>query len=314
MSWEPQGTFDLVQTLGILARGRLDPVIRFDDTGSVWLAFSTAAGPATLRIHRRAHGGVRAAAPGEGTVVAQAWGEGAGAALASVPALIGLTDDWSGFDAQPFHSALPALVRKGRHLNPGVRLPATGRMLDAVVVAILEQKVTGIEAKRAWRQLVTTYGSRAPGPAPAGLRIPPTADQWRRVPSWDWHRAGVGPQRSAVVLRAVQRAAGLERLAALPAAEAGVKLQSLSGIGPWTAAEVTQRTHGDPDSVSVGDYHLAAYVGWALRGKPVDDEVMLELLEPWHGNRQRVVRMLYASGFRKPMFGPRLAPADHRFR
>ena len=39
---------------------------------------------------------------------------------------------------------------------------------------------------------------------------------------------------------------------------------------------------------------------------------MLELLEPWRGHRQRVVRMLQLSGFRKPSFGPRMTIQDHR--
>jgi 3-methyladenine DNA glycosylase/8-oxoguanine DNA glycosylase len=90
------------------------------------------------------------------------------------------------------------------------------------------------------------------------------------------------------------------------------KLRSIPGIGVWTAAETTQRAHGDPDSPSVGDYHLPAVVGWALIGKPVDDDGMLELLEPYAGHRQRVMRLIEASGFRKPTFGPRMTIQDHR--
>ena len=68
-----------------------------------------------------------------------------------------------------------------------------------------------------------------------------------------------------------------ERLAALPAAEAAGKMQTIAGIGVWTAAEVVQRTHGCPDSIAVGDYHLAAYVGAALTGRRTDDAGMLAL-------------------------------------
>jgi hypothetical protein len=35
--------------------------------------------------------------------------------------------------------------------------------------------------------------------------------------------------------------------------------------------------------VSVGDYHLAHQVGYALTGRRVDDDGMVELLEPWRG-------------------------------
>jgi 3-methyladenine DNA glycosylase/8-oxoguanine DNA glycosylase len=113
-------------------------------------------------------------------------------------------------------------------------------------------------------------------------------------------------------MRALRSAVALERLAAMPAMDAAAKMQTIPGIGVWTAAEVVQRTHGCPDSIAVGDYHLAAYVGAALTGRRTDDAGMLALLEPWKGHRQRVVRMLGLSGFRKPTFGPRMTIQDHR--
>ena len=90
------------------------------------------------------------------------------------------------------------------------------------------------------------------------------------------------------------------------------RLESLPGIGPWTTAEALQRSHGAADLVSVGDYHLAQYVGQVLTGRRTDDAGMLRLLAPWAGHRQRVVRMIGLSGERKQAFGPKLAPADHR--
>jgi len=76
---------------------------------------------------------------------------------------------------------------------------------------------------------------------------------------------------------------------------------------------VVQRTLGCPDTVSVGDYHLKNIVGWSLAGRRnTDDAGMLELLEPWRGHRQRVVRLLLAGGPRRPRRGPRFAPTDYR--
>ena len=188
-------------------------------------------------------------------------------------------------------------------------------MIDSLVPTILEQKVTVIEARRGYRYLMYRFGTAAPSAgvaAPENLMLQPTPEQWLRIPSWEWHKAGVGPQRSATVMRALRSAVALERLAALPSAEASTKLQTIPGIGAWTAAEVVQRTHGCPDSIAVGDYHLAAYVGAALTGRRTDDAGMLRLLAPWAGHRQRVVRMLGLSGFRKPAFGPRMTIQDHR--
>ncbi|MCB5281283.1 MULTISPECIES: 3-methyladenine DNA glycosylase [unclassified Arthrobacter] len=307
LRWHPGGPFDLSQTLGPLLRGQGDPSIRTAADG-LWLGFTTASGPASLRL--------TAAGPSsEPAVNVQAWGPGAAAAVDSVPRLLGRDDDWSGFDEAGFHATLPRMVVEARRRNQAVRLPATGRMIDSLVPTVLEQKVTVIEARRGYRYLMYRFGTPAPGAgtvAPANLMVQPTAEQWLRIPSWEWHQAGVGPQRSATVMRALRSAVALERLAALPASEASAKLQTLPGIGAWTAAEVVQRTHGCPDSIAVGDYHLAAYVGAALTGRRTDDAGMLRLLAPWAGQRQRVVRMIGFSGFRKPTFGPRMTIQDHR--
>ncbi|MFJ6078978.1 DNA-3-methyladenine glycosylase family protein [Pseudarthrobacter sp. NPDC092419] len=303
LRWHSGSGLDLLRTLGPLLRGASDPSFSVQG-GVVWNAFTTPDGPVTLRL----------APAGGGAVDARAWGPGAAAAVAAVPRLLGSGDDWSGFDEPAFHATLPRMVREARRQSRAVRLPASGRMVDQLVPIILEQKVTVIEARRAYRYLVHKFGSPPPAAplAPAGLRLAPTPAQWLQVPSWEWHQAGVGPQRSATVMRALRSAVALERLAALPAAEAAAKLQTIPGIGIWTAAEVVQRTHGCPDSISVGDYHLAAYVGAALTGHRTDDAGMLRLLEPWTGHRQRVVRMIQASGFRKPTFGPRMTIQDHR--
>ncbi|MDP9997887.1 DNA-3-methyladenine glycosylase family protein [Pseudarthrobacter sulfonivorans] len=312
LRWHPDGPYSLQQTLGTLLRGTGDPSFSFRPDG-LWMAFTTPDGPVTLRLTAAA--GPGAAGVFDGAVDAQAWGPGSAAGLAGVPRLLGAGDDWAAFDEPAFHASLPRMVREARRRNLAVRLPSTGRMVDCLVPTILEQKVTVIEARRGYRYLMYRFGSPAPAAgtaAPEGLRVQPTPEQWLRIPSWDWHQAGVGPQRSATVMRALRSAVALERLSALPALEAAAKLQVIPGIGIWTAAEVVQRTHGCPDSIAVGDYHLAAYVGAALTGRRTDDAGMLALLEPWRGHRQRVVRMIGLSGFRKPTFGPRMTIQDHR--
>src|SRR5690606_3954545 len=111
---------------------------------------------------------------------------------------------------------------------------------------------------------------------------PPTVAGWHSIPSWDWHRAGVEPPQSRALVRAAERG---QRIAdAVLAAPTGTDrdrvLTSLPGVGPWTASETRVRALGDPDAVSVGDYHLAHEVGFALTGARVDDDGMLALLEP----------------------------------
>ena len=220
--------------------------------------------------------------------------------------MLGADDDRAGF--QPAHPVLAELDRRYRHL----RIGRSGRVLEALVPAVLEQKVVGAEAWRAWRALMLRFGEPAPGPAPEGMRVFPPARIWARIPSWEWHRAGVEGVRARTVVGAARVAGRLEEIAAMSSAEADLRLRSLPGIGPWTSAEIRQRACGDPDAVSVGDYHLPAMVGWALAGRKVDDAGMLELLAPYAGHRYRAARLVELSGIRPPRRGPRMAPRDYR--
>lgn len=294
--WRPRLPLDVGRTLEPLRRGGGDPTHRREPDGTIWRTRRSDAGPATYRLTQRS--------PHE--VHCTAWGEGAEQAIAGMSDLLGGRDDPAGFE--PTHP----LLRDTLLRNPGIRIPRSGRVLEALVPAVLEQKVTGHEARSSWRWLLRKYGEAAPGPAPQGMRVPPSADVWRRVPSWDWHRAGVDPQRSRTVVTAARVAARLEEAVGMSPADAMRRLRAVPGIGAWTAAEIAQRALGDADAVSVGDYHLPSFVGWALVGRPLEDDGMLELLEPWRPHRYRVIRLLECSGFARPRFGPRMTIQDHR--
>jgi 3-methyladenine DNA glycosylase/8-oxoguanine DNA glycosylase len=285
---------DLPRTLAPLRRGTHDPAYRVQD-GAHWLALRTPLGAASLCL--RSAGSA---------VLSAAWGPGAEWATGSIPGLLGADDDDRGFEADR-HPVIAAAHRRTR----GLRLTRTGLVFDMLLPAILEQKITGLEAHRSWRWLLARHGQPAPGPAPEGMRVTPGPETVRRVPSWEWHRAGVGPERSAAIARAATLAASLERATAAGGDAAERALRSIPGIGVWTAAETLQRSHGDPDRVSVGDYHVPSLVGRALTGRAVGDDGMLELLQPWAGHRQRVVRLIEALG-RGPRFGPRITLQDHR--
>ena len=292
----PRLPVDVRRTLSPLRRGGGDPGHRPDETGALWRTTRTAGGGATYRLTQQ----------GPHEVHCTAWGDGAEQVVAGVADLLGGRDDPAGFE--PDHP----LLREAHARNPGLRIARTGRVMEALVPAVLEQKVTGKQARDSWRWLLHHHGEPAPGPAPTGMRVPPSADVWRRIPSWDWPRAGVDPKRARTVLAAAQVAPRLEETVGLAPAAAEQRLRAVPGIGVWTAAEVAQRALGDADAVSVGDYHLSQFVGWALIGRPVDDDGMVALLERWRPHRYRVIRLLECSGASKPRFGPRLTVQDHR--
>ena len=280
-------------------RGGGDPAYRADAAGAVWRTSLTPDGPGTLRV--------TSCPEGPGTLVAgQAWGPGAAWLLDTLPVQLGAHDDLSGFAAR--HPVVGELALRYQ----GLRIGRTSRVFEALVPAVLEQKVVGREAHRAWRFLLGRYGSAAPGPAPAGMRVFPPPSAWAHIPSWDWHRAGVEGVRARTIITAAELAGRLEQASELDAAEADRRLRSLPGIGPWTSAEIRQRAAGDPDAVSVGDYHLPRAVGWTLAGRITDDAGMLELLAPYAGHRHRVARLIELGGRLPPRRGPRMPVRDYR--
>ncbi|WP_454042621.1 DNA-3-methyladenine glycosylase family protein [Cellulosimicrobium sp. Marseille-Q8652] len=292
---------DLRLTLARLVRGPYDPTFRVSASGEVWRTSRLASGPVTCRL----------AQAGPTAVACHAWGPGAEEALDGLPHLLGEHDDATGFVPPP---SLGDVHRRAA----GLRVPRTGRVLEALVPAILEQRVQTVAAWRSWISLVRRYGEPAPGPAGGvGMLVVPDAATWAGIPSWDWHLAGVDPGRARTVRAAARLARRLEECAdvldAQGAPAAHARLRLVPGVGVWTAAEVAQRALGDADAVSVGDYHLSKAVGWALVGERVDDERMLELLAPYAPHRYRVVRLLEISGrARPPRRGPKLSIQDHR--
>lgn len=257
--------------------------------GGFWLAARTPDGPAALHLARVA-----------GELVATGYGPGASWMVDRADAIAGLRDDVTGF---PELAARNPLIKRLASTFAGVRLPATGQIFPRLLRAVLEQKVTGKEAHRSYRAICRHFGEPAPGPV--ALVLPPDPATIAATPYWTFHPFGVEQRRTQALLRAALAAARLDEC--VDAAEATVRMTALPGIGPWTAAEVVRYAYGDPDAVSVGDFHIPNTVAWALAGEARGtDERMLELLEPFRGHRGRVCGLLALGGIGAPKFGPRM--------
>ncbi|MEU4214937.1 DNA-3-methyladenine glycosylase 2 family protein [Actinoplanes sp. NPDC026623] len=269
-------------------------VVRHDPCGTLAgdecrLAARTPEGPGSLHLARV---GAELTATGHGP--------GAAWLIDRADAIAGLRDDLTGF---PTLAASHPLVARLARTFSGMRFLATGRVFQRLMRAILEQKVTGIEAHRAYRAIVRHFGEPAPGPA--GLLLPPEPEAIAATPYWSFHPFGVEQRRTQALQRAALVAARLERCA--DSAEATRRLTAIPGIGVWTAAEVVRTAYGDADAVSVGDFHIPNTVAWGLAGEARGtDERMLELLEPFRGHRGRVCELLAAGGIGAPKFGPRM--------
>lgn len=284
--------------LARLRRGAGDPTHRRLAAGQWLRATRLTSGTALLRISADRTG-----------VHARAWGFGAVEALERLPRLLGLHDTTEGF--LPYH---PILIN-ALHQSPWLTVGASDAVVEAMAPACLEQVVTGKEAFLAFRQLVGQFGEPAPGPvtepgSPAyGMRVQPTAAAWSKIPSWTFLAAGVEQRRSRTLVTMAQRGTALERT--LASADADVALRSLPGVGAWTSAEVRQRAHGDADAWSIGDYHVAHHITFALVGEQLDDDACEEILEPYRGHRYRVQQLVGRTGLRRERRGPKMQLPTH---
>ena len=232
---------------------------------------------------------------------------------------LGLHDPAEQFNALSSFESLPPRVQQAWRQNPGLRLSASGQLDRQMLNAIVEQRITQTEAFRTLDWVLRKYGSPAPstglGHQPEGMRVYPSARTLATIPTWDWHRAGVDKSRYDAVYAYARSAESLKNIAA----EGDIvllarSLHTVRGVGPWSISEALQRVCGHPDAISVGDYHLAHAVGELFTGQRTDDAGMLALLAPYSPHRQRLVRLMHASGFSKQRYGARMSIEDHRDR
>ena len=220
-------------------------------------------------------------------------------------------------DPTEFH----AMVREHPVLGPlcreiDVRISVAPTVFECLAIAIIEQLVTGEEARASVRRLWQIAGEPVPT---TKLRAAPTAAAVRRVPMWKLHAIGVGSRRAATLREGAGRGPALERLRDHPPEVALEKLQSLPGVGPWTANHVARSGFGWSDAVPVGDFHAPFTMTLALTGLELDradpraaDQAFLAALEPFRPHRARVAILL--ERFRPPGSPPwRLPRVDpHR--
>ncbi|TPW10025.1 MAG: hypothetical protein FD127_3939 [Acidimicrobiaceae bacterium] len=275
------------ETLAPLRYGSNDPTTKLSP-GELWRATLTPLGPATVHLDWR-----------DGSLREQVWGPGADWLHATVAHLIGDRD-------QPFvfTNAHPTIMRAQRN-RPQLRLGASLDLYHELLPIVLAQRITAGEACSQWRRLCLDLGETAPGPH-QGLRLPPHPERLGSTPSWWFHPRGIERKRAECLVTVARHADRLWHWGAAGSIEAARRLVLLRGVGEWTIGAVLTAALGEPDAVAVGDFHLKNTVAWALAGEPrATDERMLELLDPYRGQRARVVRLLQLEVGGAPKFGPR---------
>jgi 3-methyladenine DNA glycosylase/8-oxoguanine DNA glycosylase len=273
------GPLDLRRSLLLHCCGAGDPTARLED-----LCFEKTylgrAGVVRLRLARTAEG-----------LAIEAHGPGAVEAVAFWTARLPPRDGQEGFaPADP-------LLRRLHRAHPGLRLVAVPWLWDIAASIVLQQRVAFVDAARSWRRIVEA--SRAPGEAASTF---PSPARIARVPLWQLRELGVDEQRGRALV-ALAREEVFHPFLAADGELAALRrrLGAIPGIGPWTIEMILGHGAGDPDAVPVGDLHLPHLVCWALAGEPRgSDARMLELLEPYRGQRFRAVRLIYCARLSPP--------------
>ncbi|MBX3229938.1 MAG: hypothetical protein KIT84_26110 [Labilithrix sp.] len=276
-----------------------------------------------LRLRRR----LVALRGGEHAIVlAFAWSAGAGAVRIRVLATGAPTSEdveraidagrrIAAVDDDP--TELVQRIRKHPVLGPlahgDARIAQTPTVFESFAIGVIEQLVTGVEARDAIRRLW-----RVAGEAVAGTKLvaAPSAKAVHRVPMWQLHEIGIGARRAVTLHRGAGRGAALERLRDVAPEVAVEKVQSVPGIGPWTANQIARSGLGWADAVPVGDFWAPFTITAALSGEELPrtapaeaDARMLELLEPFRPHRARVAILLERRDFERRTWPlPRVDP------
>lgn len=289
---------DLGATLGVYRHGAGDPTTWIERTrpgiagsGRFVRATWTPDGPATVMIRWSP----------DTSLHAETWGPGKDWMLESVPGLIGECDTGAPHLTSVDHPVVAAACHARRH----VRIGRSGTLYHELLPNILEQRITSGEAVRQWAQLCRELSEPAPGPF-ARLLLPPSPERLRSQPSWWFHPLGIERKRAEPLIDVARHANKMWEWADRTPEDAGRMLRLIKGIGVWTTGVTLGPALGDPDAVPVGDFHVKNIIGWNLAGEArATDERMLELLEPYAGQRGRVVKAVLSHGDGAPKYGPK---------
>jgi AraC family transcriptional regulator of adaptative response / DNA-3-methyladenine glycosylase II len=177
--------------------------------------------------------------------------------------------------------------------NPGMRLPGAWDGFEVTVRAILGQQVSVQAANTLAGRLVARYGEKLAAANGSGLKyLFPREDVLAEA---ELDGIGLTGQRMKAI-RAVAQAveSGELRFGGFaPMDETVVKLQSLPGVGAWTAEYVAMRALGEPDAFPAGDLGLRKALS---KGKGLISQVELrKRAEAWRPWRSYAAMYLWAS-------------------
>ena len=213
-------------------------------------------------------------------------------------------------DADP--SAINAALHAHFPDGDGLRVPGAIDGFELAVRAILGQQITVAAARTLAQRLAERLGESIDTPWPELNRLFPTPDTIALTPPEMLGEMGIVRQRQ-VALQALAIAVQQGRIDLSPDADphtAIAALQSIPGIGPWTAQYIAMRALRWPDAWLVGDVALTKALGLPdHRGRDAQREAE-HLSQSWRPWRSYAVIRAWAQRPPGPPSQPRHPPEN----
>jgi AraC family transcriptional regulator, regulatory protein of adaptative response / DNA-3-methyladenine glycosylase II len=183
---------------------------------------------------------------------------------------------------------LAPLVRR----RPGLRIPGAWDPFECAVRAVLGQQVSVKAGRTLAARLVARFGTPIEGAADGLTHLFPGPDA---LAAADLEGLGLTRTRAAA-LSALARAACDDRLDFdAPADDVTAALETLPGLGAWTAQYVALRALGEPDAFPAADLVLRRMA--TANGRPLTARALQarsEAWRPWRG--YAVLHLWHAAG------------------
>lgn len=178
------------------------------------------------------------------------------------------------------HLSRHPLLKRCIQNTPGLRLPGTLDVFELAARAIIGQQVSVKAATTVFNRMVQRFGDPFETPHPALNTLAPDASRIAQASLQELIALGLNTRRAST-LHAIAKALDQGELVldyGCDSALACQQLQSLPGIGPWTAQYIALRALGDPNAFPSSDLGLMK----ALQmDKPAEVEKESLDWQPW---------------------------------